>query len=78
MARRNCIVTDGGTYFDRNKKEVYTNDGYLVADLHFMDIDKMSDDNLTAITVALEFAYRQGCGVAQQKFAKKIQEIFEI
>ena len=49
-----------------------------MADLYGLDIGEMSDDDLTIITLALEFAYRQGCGVAQEKFAKKIQEIFEI
>lgn len=78
MARTNCIVTDSGTYLDRNTKKVYSNDGYLVADLYGLNMSKMSDDDLTIIVVALEFAYRQGCGVAQRKFATKIQEVFGI
>lgn len=78
MARTNCVVTDSGTYLDRDTKRVYTHDGYLVADLYGLSIGEISDDNLTIMVIALEFAYRQGCGVAQERFAKKIQEIFDI
>lgn len=76
MARKNCIVTDNGSYLDRDTKRVYSHDGYVLADLYGLNISEMSDDDLTIITVALEFAYRQGLGIAQERFATKVKEVF--
>lgn len=76
MARKNCIVTDNGTYFDRDTKRAYTNDGYVIADLYGLDIGEMSDDDLIIITVALEFACSQGRNIAQERFATKVKEVF--
>lgn len=76
MARKNCIVTDSGGYFDRDTKRVYSHDGYIIADLFSLDINEISEDSLITIIVVLEIAYHQGYEVAQKKFAKKIQEVF--
>ena len=76
MARKNCIVTDSGSYFDRDTKRAYSYDGYILADLYGLDIGEMSDDDLTIITVALEFAYLQGRSIAQERFATKVKEVF--
>lgn len=76
MARKNCIVTDNGTYFDRDTKRAYTNDGYVIADFYGLDIGAMSDDDLTIIIVALEFAYSQGRTITQERFATKVKEVF--
>lgn len=76
MARKNCIVTDSGSYFDRDAKRVYSYDGYVLADLYGLGIGKMTDDDLTIITVALEFAYLQGRNIAQERFATKVKEVF--
>lgn len=78
MARKNCIVTDSGSYFDRDTKRVYSHDGYIIADLFSLDINEISEDSLITIIVVLEIAYHQGYEVAQKKFAKKIQEVFGI
>lgn len=78
MARRNCIVTDGGSCFDRDDKTIYTNDGNLIANLYNLDIDRMSDDDLAILAIAFELAYRQGYNTAQRKLTTKIQEIFGI
>ena len=76
MARTNCIVTDNGSYLDRDSKIVYSYDGYLIADLYGLDIGEMSDQDLVIITVALEQAHKQGRILAHDTFAKKIQEVF--
>lgn len=78
MAQTNCIVTDRGTVLDRDEKRVYTYEGYLIADLSGLDISEMSNDDLVAVATDLEFAFRKGYEVAQEKFAKKIREIFGI
>lgn len=78
MARTNCIVTDNGTYLDRDNKRVYSHEGHLIAELCGLDMGEMSDQDLTIITLGCEFAYSQGKGLAQRKFAQKIQEVFGI
>lgn len=78
MARTNCVVTDNGSYFDRDTKLVYAYDGCRIADLYSFDIGEMSDPDLIIMTVAFEEAYKQGQRIAQERFATKIRKLFEI
>lgn len=78
MARTNCIVTDNGSYLDRNSKIVYAYDGCRIADLYNLNIGEMSEQDLVILTVAVEQAYKQGKSIAHETFANKIREVFGI
>jgi hypothetical protein len=76
MALTNCIITDNGYIFSRANKRIIAPNGTRIADLYFLDLEKMTEEHLIQLILNFSNCYELGQQMVKKNMAENISKIF--